>query len=103
MPIYEYECTKCGLRFERKQSIHDQPIKVCPQCAGQVRKVLFPVGIVFKGSGFYKTDYASKVTDSDGDKHLSTKPEPTGSAGGAASGSQAKSGTGPDAKSSKSE
>lgn len=57
MPIYEYECQTCGIRFEKKQRVHDQPLRYCPECGNQVRKVLHPVGIVFKGSGFYSTDY----------------------------------------------
>jgi putative FmdB family regulatory protein len=56
MPIYEYECTNCGLHFERQQRISDDPIQVCPNCAGRVRRVISPVGIIFKGSGFYVTD-----------------------------------------------
>lgn len=59
MPTYEYECNDCGIRFERKQSMLDEPIRVCPECDGSVRRVLFPVGIVFKGSGFYVTDNRS--------------------------------------------
>jgi putative FmdB family regulatory protein len=59
MPIYEYECKSCSVRFERKQSVHDAPIELCPDCGGPVRKLFFPAGIIFKGSGFYKTDYAS--------------------------------------------
>ena len=57
MPIYEYECKSCYARFEVKQSIADEPIKVCPTCQGVVRRVLHPVGIVFKGTGFYTTDH----------------------------------------------
>jgi putative FmdB family regulatory protein len=56
MPIYEYECTNCGLHFERQQRVSDDPIQVCPNCAGRVRRVISPVGIIFKGSGFYVTD-----------------------------------------------
>lgn len=59
MPTYEYECKSCGVRFERKQKWHDDPVKECPECQGELRKVIHPAGIVFKGSGFYKTDYAS--------------------------------------------
>jgi putative FmdB family regulatory protein len=59
MPIYEYECRSCGVRFDRKQHWHDEPVKHCPECQGEVRKVMQPVGIVFKGSGFYKTDNTS--------------------------------------------
>lgn len=56
MPIYEYECTACKHRFERIQSFSEAAVAVCPECGGAVRKVLQPVGIVFKGSGWYKTD-----------------------------------------------
>ncbi len=59
MPIYEYECKSCGVHFDRKQRWQDEPVKECPECQGEVRKVLQPVGIVFKGTGFYKTDNRS--------------------------------------------
>ena len=65
MPIYEYECKSCCVRFERKQSVHDAPVEICPDCGGPVRKLFFPAGIIFKGSGFYKTDYASASSRSD--------------------------------------
>lgn len=64
MPTYEYECQSCGVHFERKQSVHDDPIQICPECGGKVRKLFFPAGIIFKGSGFYKTDYASSSSSS---------------------------------------
>jgi len=57
MPNYEYECESCGIRFERMQHFHDAPLKDCPECGGCVHRVLHPVGIVFKGSGFYVTDH----------------------------------------------
>jgi putative FmdB family regulatory protein len=56
MPTYVYECAKCGDEFEHWQSFSDDPLKKHPQCGGKVTKVLQPVGIVFKGSGFHKTD-----------------------------------------------
>ena len=56
MPLYEYECTECGHHFERQQSFTDDPIQICPECDGQVRRVIQPVGVIFKGSGFYVTD-----------------------------------------------
>ncbi len=59
MPTYEYRCKKCGEHLEAVQSFSDAPLKVCPQCKGQLVKVFSPVGIVFKGSGFYKTDNRS--------------------------------------------
>lgn len=57
MPIYDYACAQCGGRFETKQSIHDAPLEECPTCGGKVRRVIHAAGIVFKGSGFYTTDY----------------------------------------------
>ena len=56
MPTYEYACTACGHRLEAVQSFSDDPLTVCPECAGALRKVYGAVGIVLKGSGFYKTD-----------------------------------------------
>jgi len=56
MPTYEYRCTNCDEHLEVVQSFSDDPLTKCPKCGGQLRKVFSPVGIVFKGSGFYKTD-----------------------------------------------
>jgi putative FmdB family regulatory protein len=56
MPTYDYRCQSCGARFEAWQKITDDPIDTCPTCGGPARRVLHPVGLVFKGSGFYKTD-----------------------------------------------
>lgn len=61
MPIYEYACTACGERTEAKQSFDDPPLTVCPACGGSLRKLYSPVGIVFKGSGFYATDGKKKA------------------------------------------
>jgi len=61
MPTYEYECKRCGVRFERFQSISEEPIKVCPECGGEVRRLISAGGgVIFKGSGFYATDYRSE-------------------------------------------
>ena len=58
MPTYEYECGKCGYQFERFQSITAAPVKTCPKCRGRVHRMLTTgSGIIFKGSGFYETDY----------------------------------------------
>jgi putative FmdB family regulatory protein len=59
MPIYEYQCTKCNERSEVIQKFSDPPISVCEKCGGDVRKLMSAPAIQFKGSGFYKTDYAS--------------------------------------------
>lgn len=60
MPIYAYECKECGVRFERRQSFSDDPISICPECEGQVHRLIQPAGIIFKGSGFYVTDNRGK-------------------------------------------
>ncbi|HVV77018.1 MAG TPA: FmdB family zinc ribbon protein [Mycobacteriales bacterium] len=59
MPTYEYVCTKCGEGLEAVQSFSDPPLTKCPTCKGKLRKVFSAAGIVFKGSGFYKTDSRS--------------------------------------------
>ena len=56
MPTYQYACTSCGEQIEAVQRFTDDPLTVCPACGGGLRKVFSPVGIVFKGSGFYRTD-----------------------------------------------
>jgi putative FmdB family regulatory protein len=60
MPTYEYACTECGNRIEVVQSISEAPLTTCTVCGGALRKVFSPVGIVFKGSGFYRTDSRGK-------------------------------------------
>ena len=59
MPTYQYACTECGEQLEKVQKFSDDPLTVCPNCNGRLRKVFSPVGIVFKGSGFYRTDSRS--------------------------------------------
>jgi putative FmdB family regulatory protein len=56
VPTYQYTCTECGEPLETVQKFSDEPLTVCPACGGRLRKVFSPVGIVFKGSGFYRTD-----------------------------------------------
>jgi putative FmdB family regulatory protein len=68
MPTYEYACTECGDRTEVVQSIADAPPTTCTICGGRLRKVFSPVGIVFKGSGFYRTDSRGKPGKTDVDK-----------------------------------
>ena len=75
MPIYLYECGSCGVRFERMQRFSEEPLTECPECDGHVHRVIQPVGVIFKGSGFYITDnrQVSSPTlappkDKDGDK-----------------------------------
>jgi putative FmdB family regulatory protein len=59
MPTYQYACTECGEQLEVVQKFSDDPLTVCPACQGRLRKVFSAVGVVFKGSGFYKTDSRS--------------------------------------------
>ena len=60
MPIYTYRCENCGIQFERHQKFSDAPLTRCPECSKKaLRKVYLPVGIVYKGSGFYSTDHRS--------------------------------------------
>ena len=60
MPLYEYECKKCGHRFEKIQKFSDKMIKKCPDCGGAVEQVISAPAVQFKGSGWYVTDYAKK-------------------------------------------
>jgi putative FmdB family regulatory protein len=62
VPTYQYTCTECGEPLETVQKFSDAPLTVCPPCGGRLRKVFSPVGIVFKGSGFYRTDSRKSAT-----------------------------------------
>ncbi len=87
MPTYQYKCEECGVAFERFQHFSEEPVKTCPECEGAVRRVIQPVGIIFKGSGFYVTDnkrngaLTSKVetkTDGEDKPAAPAKSEETG-------------------------
>ncbi len=86
LPTYQYACTECGHAFEQFQSFTDDALTVCPECEGRLRKVFNAVGVVFKGSGFYRTDSradgksstttsASTSDSSSGEKKSETKTE----------------------------
>ncbi|HZQ95196.1 MAG TPA: FmdB family zinc ribbon protein [Candidatus Sulfotelmatobacter sp.] len=72
MPLYEYQCKKCGHRFEKIQKFSDKPMKKCPECGGPVEQTISAPAVQFKGSGWYVTDYAKKSqapsSSSDGGK-----------------------------------
>jgi putative FmdB family regulatory protein len=93
MPTYEYLCKTCGHHFERMQRFSDAPLTECPQCSGEVRRVIHPAGIVFKGSGWYITDSRKGGGDSasmpKGESKSDTKSESKDGAS-ASSGSESK-------------
>ena len=64
MPTYQYACTECGHAFEQFQSFSDASLTECPECGGKLRKVFSAAGVVFKGSGFYRTDSRSGSSSS---------------------------------------
>jgi putative FmdB family regulatory protein len=103
VPTYEYACAECGERLEAVQKFSDDPLTECPACDGRLRKLFSPVGIVFKGSGFYRTDSRSGAaingskangssadSSSAGEKSGGADAKPSGSDSGS-SGSTAKS------------
>jgi putative FmdB family regulatory protein len=70
MPIYSYRCDHCGVQFDQSQKFSDEPLKICPECGEEkLRKLYLPVGIVFKGSGFYSTDHRSPSGQTSSPKH----------------------------------
>jgi putative FmdB family regulatory protein len=76
MPIYEYQCKQCSERHEIIQRFSDPPLEICPKCGGEMKKLFSSPAIQFKGSGFYKTDYASSSsTPSSSSSTSSDKPE----------------------------
>ena len=100
MPTYEYTCRDCGDTFEIVQSMLDEPLTMCPECGGSLRKVFAPPAISFKGSGFYSTDHGQKSKRSgeakgDGERSGEKSGQKTGEKSGE------KSGAGKDSKGSK--
>ena len=86
MPTYQYACTECSHAFEQFQSFDDDALTVCPRCEGRLRKVYNAVGVVFKGSGFYRTDSRADAPASTGSSNgtgdAATSTEATGSGDG---------------------
>jgi putative FmdB family regulatory protein len=81
MPLYVYKCDTCSYKFERQQSFSDDPIKVCPECSEPaVRRLITPVGVVFKGSGFYITDNRKSTGNGKEDSKSSTASESSSTA-----------------------
>lgn len=84
MPTYQYACTACGHRFDAVQSFSDAALTECPECSGRLRKLFGSVGVVFKGSGFYRTDSRASA-DGEG-KKSAAKKEPASSGESGSSG-----------------
>jgi putative FmdB family regulatory protein len=82
MPTYEYACRDCGHRFDVWQSMSDDPLTICPECGGELRKVFAPPAITFKGSGFYATDHGKQAKPSE-----KAEPKKAGAAAGRSGGS----------------
>ncbi|MFD0808280.1 FmdB family zinc ribbon protein [Nocardioides caeni] len=87
MPTYQYQCTECGHAFEQVQSFSDDALTVCPECSGRLRKLFNSVGVVFKGSGFYKTDSRSSSSATAGSSSSSSTDSSSSSSGSSDSGS----------------
>ncbi|MDQ4086036.1 MAG: FmdB family transcriptional regulator [Actinomycetota bacterium] len=104
MPTYQYACTECDEQLEVRQSFTDDALSVCPSCEGRLRKVFNAVGVVFKGSGFYKTDSRKQPAAESGSKDSGSKDSGSGTgkdsagsgkdAAGSGKDSAAKSGSG---------
>lgn len=78
MPTYDYKCTNCGHTFEAFQSIKDKPLSRCPKCKGSVRRLINGgMGVIFKGSGFYTTDYKRSSALTSGNGHSGKDKEKT--------------------------
>jgi putative FmdB family regulatory protein len=94
VPTYSYACTECGNRFDLVQAFTDDGLTTCPECSGRLRKLFGSVGVVFKGSGFYRTDSreAAKASSNGSGKH--SRSESSESSGGSeSSGTADKSGS----------
>jgi putative FmdB family regulatory protein len=97
VPTYEYACAECGERLEAVQKFTDDPLTMCPACGGRLRKLFSAVGIVFKGSGFYRTDSRSSTVNASKDKQLNGSSSDSSAASEKSSGADAKpSGSGSD-------
>lgn len=93
MPTYQYACTQCGHQLEAVQSFADEPLTECPACQGRLRKLFNSVGIVFKGSGFYRTDSRSNGSNG-GSSNTSDSAKSTSASSGSDGGSNSSSGNG---------
>ena len=92
MPTYQYQCTECGEALEVIQSFSDDALTECPECSGRLRKVFNAVGVVFKGSGFYRSDSRTTSTNGTGTKDTKTEKKETPKANDSSSSTPASTG-----------
>src|SRR5437764_11836476 len=90
VPTYTYTCTACNDLIEKRQSFSDPPLTTCEECGGTLRKIIHPVGIVFKGSGWYVTDSRSSSSSTNGPSSTSSEPGASSKKDSAAKDSSAK-------------
>src|SRR3979490_2201299 len=95
VPTYTYTCTSCNNHVEKRQSFTDPPLTTCEECGGTLRKIIHPVGIVFKGSGWYVTDSRSSSSSTNGPSSTSSEPGSSSKKDSAAKDSSAKDSGGP--------
>jgi putative FmdB family regulatory protein len=93
VPTYQYSCTACGSALEAQQSFSDDPLTVCPECGGNLRKVFSAVGVVFKGSGFYRNDSRAASNGAKTSESSSDSSKSESASSGSASGSSKSSET----------
>ena len=94
MPTYSYACTECDNKFDIVQSFSDDSLTECPRCGGRLRKLFNSVGIVFKGSGFYLTDYKDRPKEAGASSSSTSKSDASGGSNdGASAGTNAEGGT----------
>ncbi|MFJ6001310.1 FmdB family zinc ribbon protein [Arthrobacter sp. NPDC092385] len=99
MPMYAYACKDCGHAFDIQQSFSDDSLAVCPECGGGLRKKFNSVGVVFKGSGFYRNDSRATTTSTDAGSSSSVSASSSDSSGSATAGSAAAASSGSSASS----
>ncbi len=93
MPTYQYACTECGHNFETVQSFKDDSLTECPQCTGLLRKLFSSVGVVFKGSGFYRTDSRSSSSSTEAGSSSNSGSSSSGASSSESGGSDSSSGS----------
>ena len=99
MPTYDYQCRSCGYVTEVIHSMLEDGPSVCERCGGELRRVLYPTGIIFKGSGFYRTDSRSNSSNAGGNGSSATKPEKKADTAAASTASEAGTSKTPDTSS----